>query len=814
MIGNSDDFPLVRRGPSAATHLGVFLVAMATLMYQVLLTRIFSVSMWYHFGFIAISLTMFGMTVGALIVYQKPRWFSSDDIDRRLTESAVVFAVTIVLSFLAHLSIPFITKPSLVFVVGIALTYVILAVPFVASGVCLTLALTRMPESLGSLYAADLVGAGVGCLAVVGLLEVVDGPSAVLLAGGVAAMGGLAFSLRAKRRWLRRGLVVAAVLLSWGGVNARLVAKSSPLALRLVWVKGRIEDRPLWERWNSFSRVAVWPWTDRAFGWGLSDKWPEERRVDQLLLNIDASAATVFTRYTGKPSEIEHLGYDVSNVAHHLRPDSRVLTVGVGGGHDILSAVLFKQPHITGVELNGNILYAVNGVFGDYTGHLDRLPQVKLVNDEARSYIARTSETFDIIQVTLIDTWAATSAGAFVLSENALYTVEAWSHMLDRLSPRGVLTFSRYYFKTQPAEVYRLTTLAAASLRRAGVTDPRSHIMIVRKMRALDNPEEPNGVGTILVSPSPFSDDDITRVETLCDRYGFQVVLTPRQALDTTFAALASASEAESLAAQARSALNIAPPTDDAPFFFHMLRLRDFFRRNLWNVSLLDFNLKAVAVLVVLLVTVLALTTLCIVVPLYLTTDRRRLAGARPLFVYFAGIGFGFMLVEISMMQRLNIFLGHPIYGMTVVLFCLLVSSGLGSAASQRLVRDPHRDPRAAWLLGALLLATGVTLVTSPFVFRVFEPYSTPIRILVAALVLCPPGLTMGTAFPIGMRLATARADALAPWLWAINGATSVCASVIAIVISLSFGISAAFASGIACYVVACFAFIVARRQA
>jgi hypothetical protein len=792
---------------------GVFLAAMATLMYQVLLTRIFSVSMWYHFGFIAISVTMFGMTVGALLVYLAPRAFPDQALDSRLTQSSLVFAVSVVFSLLAHLSIPFMTRPSAVHMFGIGLTYLALAVPFTASGICLTLALTRVPARVGAIYAADLVGAGLGCIAVVGLLEIVDGPSAVILVGAIAALGSLCFALRSGRALVLTGAAVAVLFAAWGALNARLVERQHPLGVRLVWVKGRLETPPIWERWNSFSRLAVWPWTDQPFGWGLSDRWPPDRRVEQLLLNIDASAATVLTRYSGERSQIEHLAYDISNTAHHLRPGSHVLVVGVGGGHDILSALLFEQPRITGVELNGEILDGVNRRFGDYTGQLDRQPGVTLVNDEARSFIARSREQYDIVQVTLIDTWAATASGAFVLSENALYTVEAWARMLDRLSPRGILTFSRFYFKTQPAEVYRLASLAAAALARRGVDAPRGHIVIVRKMRDLDNPDEPNGVGTILVSPQPFTAGDLARVETLCAELGFERVLTPDFALDATFAALASDDPAEARRAQQAAALDITPPTDDRPFFFHMLRLRDFLRRDLWNASMLDFNLKAIFVLAVLLATVLVLTSLCIVVPLWLTRRRVRLEGQAPLFVYFIGIGFGFMLIEIAMMQRLNIFLGHPIYGMTVVLFCLLLASGAGSALSQRFVSDVRQGAAAPAVLGALVGVVTIAMLGSAPLFALFEPAATPFRIAVAALLLVPLGLVMGTAFPLGLRLAADRAEALAPWLWGLNGASSVCASVVVVAISLTAGITMAFAAGAACYVAAGLAFVRARAS-
>lgn len=797
------------------TLVGVFLVAMATLMYQVLLTRIFSVSMWYHFGFIAISVTMFGMTVGAILVYLAPSLFPDSKLHARLGQTAFVFAVTIVFSFLSHLSIPFITKPSFVHLFAIVLTYILLAIPFTASGVCLSLALTRIPSRVGAIYAADLVGAGLGCLATVWLLSVLDGPSAVVLLGALAAVGAVCLGWNACRHATWGGVVLALLCAVASLANAVAVRNGSEAALRLAWVKGRLETPALWERWNAYSRVSVWPWTDQAFGWGLSDRWPQERRVEQLLLNIDASAATVLTRYSGDPRQIEHLEYDVANTAHHLRPNASVLTIGVGGGHDIASALYFKQPRITGVEINAQIIEAVNGHFGDYTGHLDRQPGVTIVNDEARSFVARSTEAYDIIQVTLIDTWAATASGAFVLSENALYTVESWTRMLSRLTPTGVLTFSRYYFRTQPAEVYRLVSLASAALRTHGVTSPRGHIAIVRKMRATqENPDEPHGVGTILVSPTPFSEADLRTLDGVCERFGFEVVLSPRAALDETFAALASDSADEARAAMDAAALNITPPTDDSPFFFHMLRLRDFMRRDLWNVSLLDFNLKAVFVLAVLLGTVIVLTGACILVPLWLTADRSALAGALPLFLYFMGIGFGYMLVEISMMQRLNIFLGHPIYGMTVALFTLLVSSGIGSALSEKLVPSIDRGRMPERIMTTLVALTAVYLVVSGALFHAGEPASTPVRIALAVGLLAPLGLLMGMAFPLGLRVAATRHPGLTPWLWGINGATSVCASVLVVAVSLTFGISTAFGAGVVCYLAATLALAKARATA
>src|SRR6185295_11229342 len=180
----------------------------------------------------------------------------------------------------------------------------------------------------------------------------------------------------------------------------------------------------------------------------------------------------------GDPEAVSHLKYDVTNVAHYLRPNSRVVVVGTGGGRDVLSALLFNQRQVTGVEINESIIDLVNRRFGDFTGHLDRDPRVQFVNDEARSYIARSPDRYDLIQISLIDTWAATAAGAFVLSENSLYTLEAWQTFLNHLEPNGVLTFSRWYFPL-PGQVYRLTSIATAALMDLGIKQPRDHIIVV-----------------------------------------------------------------------------------------------------------------------------------------------------------------------------------------------------------------------------------------------------------------------------------------------------------------------------------------------
>ena len=789
------------------TYAGLFFVALATLMLEILLTRIFSVTMQYHFAFAAVSLAMFGMTLGALIVYLRPAWFPAEHRFRQLAIHALLFAVSLVASFLTQASIPFRIHPSIVAIYALVFTYVVVAVPFVFSGIAVTLALTRFPTQVGRLYAADLAGAALGCILIICTLEVTDGPTAVIVVGALAALGAFLFALDAGTGWLPRLSGASMLLLALAAAGHTLLVWREFPVLRLLYVKGEFEVRPLYERWNSYSRVRVTGNPDaleRPFAWGLSATYPDAQRVQQLKMDIDVTAGTVLTRYTGQPAEAEHLRMDVTNIGYYIRPSGDVLVVGTGGGRDILSALLFGARSVTGVELNPNIIHTANQRFGAFTGHLDRDPRVTFINDEARSYITRQTRSYDVIQISLIDTWAATASGAFVLSENSLYTLEAWDLFLTRLSPTGILSISRWYFRDRPAELYRALALAIAALQRHGVREPRKHVMIVRNMQISGKPNVPNGVGTLLVSLSPFSEDDLRRVEETARTLKFDVSLSPEHSIDDTFARLAAARDLK--AVTDAFPLNIAPPTDDSPFFFQMLRLADVQAWGRFDVGKQTHNMKAVVVLGSLLGTVTVLTAGCILLPLWFTRRQVALAAHWPLIVFFAAIGLGFMLIETSQMQRLIVFLGHPTYGLSVVLFALLLSSGIGSYFTQN-ISDVRVRRAGIRRLAALILVLIVFGVSTPALTQAVSGATTPLRILTAICLLFPAGLLMGMAFPLGLRLAAGHAAALTPWLWGVNGATSVLAAVLAVAIALTWSISTAFWAGVAAYGVALLAF-------
>jgi hypothetical protein len=794
--------------PGKRLYIGLFVLTLSTLMYEVLLTRIFSVTMWYHFAFMAISIAIFGMSGGALLVYLLPGKFKQENGKKQLAISSFLFSLSILLGFYLMLNIPSARQGSVLTLKPLVLTYVTASIPFFFSGICICLTLTKFPREVSKLYAADMLGSAAGCILLIQLLKYIDAPTAVIAVALLACMGSFLFASEAGIFSIKLAALFGSLAcMTFTAWHSYLLIEGTPI-LRLQWVKGKREPASyLYERWNSFSRVTVSgnPYTQREpFGWGLSATSPPDLRARELKMEIDGTAGTILTGFDGDIKEVEYLRYDVTNLVHYIKPHSNVLVIGVGGGRDILSALAFNQNSVTGVEMNDDIVHAVNGTFGDFTGHLDQNPKVHFVADEARSWIARQPKNFDIIQLSLIDTWAATSAGAFVLAENSLYTVEAWDSFLDHLTTDGVMTVSRWYHRLLPAEMYRLTSLATASLREAGVKDPSKHIVIVRRM-IRGTVGSPDGIGTLLLSKRPFTEQDLAGLRDVVDKLGFEFVYDPDSDNNSVFRRIISAKNVTRMASA--FPLDITPPTDNSPFFFNMLRIRDAFNTHLWQQGNMKFNMEAVFVLAKLLITVIVLTLLFLILPLVFKRKRIRLTRSLPFLVYFGGIGLGFMLIEISQMQRLIIFLGHPTYGLSVVLFSLLLSSGIGSYLSSRVHTSEIK------CLTLLMLAMGIYGLGASYVIDALESSSTPARIITAMLTLFPVGIFMGMAFPMGMKMASNKCKDMTPWFWAINGTTSVTASVLTIAISINWSISVAYWTGFVCYGFSFLAILWLRRM-
>lgn len=793
--------------PSNSTYLGLFLAALASVALELILTRIFSVTSWYHFAFVAVSIAMFGITAGAVAVEFLAGRHGPEGDARLLRNVALWFGPGAAVAVFAAVCIPFKSPETAQATLVLALTYLLEAVPFFFCGALTSLVLRAHPTHAGSLYAVDLVGAALGCALVVPLLELLDGPTAALAMGVVAGLSSLVLASGDDRA---RGRAVVATV----ALGVLLLANTRFSMARIYWDKmwGGRAPVPTWERWNAFSRIRVQAMgpSEPAF-WGAAPAMPKQPRVDQMYMDIDGGAATWMTRWTGNPKDIEFLKWDVTAAGHYLVQDATVLSLGVGGGRDLLTAIAFGQKAATGVEINEAILEADVDAFASYTGPLDRLPGVTLVNDEARSWTARTDERFDLIVMSLTDTAAASSAGAYVLTENSLYTKEAITLFHDHLTDRGVLSITRWHASGFPAEMWRLVALGAATLKDLGVADPRLHLLSVHRERPPDSVPEgfvAVGCGTMLLSRSPLGSEAVRAWVARMEEMGFVVDLAPGYARDPLFEQIAKTGSAAEL--ERKHGIDLSPPTDDRPFYFYMQRMSDLLSPLATRQDTAES--RANRVLGALLVVTLALAALFIVVPLWRLS--RRGTGSFPRrgtwALFFVSIGVAFMLVEISQMQRLILFLGHPIYGLSVVLFGLLVSSGVGSFASGALAR--RERPALAIAFVPLLVLLAVFGVAAPRVLAEYAGASTLARVWISLECLLPIGFFMGFPFPLAMGLAGRRDGAPLAWFYGVNGAASVCASVISMVLSLTFGISAAFWTGVAIYVAAWGLLSAARR--
>jgi SAM-dependent methyltransferase len=769
-------------------------LAAAALSYQILITRFFSVMLYYHFAFAAISISMLGLTRGAMKVYSEPVRYAPERVAPEFAHHASLFAISGVGAMIAFLCLPLLV-PQAAVVLALAVAASAFVAPFTEGGVCITLLLTRLPFVGGWLYAADLSGAALGCVGVIFLLLVVDPVSATLWVGALAAGAGWIVARGGEdRRSLRLAAAVALTLTAAAVLHTALAASGSP-HLGVFWAKGDRQTGTIFERWNTYSRVRV-----RALGESEPRGWGYARRpqtkIDQDYLDIDADASTVITRRDGDLSKLSYLQDDVINAAYLVQTPADVAVVGVGGGRDILSALFFGAKRISGIEINPAIFEVLTDKFADFSGHLDRQPGVSLINAEARSYINHSSDRYDLIQISLIDTWAATAAGGLTLTENRLYTVEAWEDFYRALKPGGILSVSRWYDQTSyRGEFYRLLAIAASALQRSGVaaTDLSRHVIALNVGKIV----------TVITRPDAFTDAQWAGARQRLEAQGFTILLGPDIAFDDVASTLLSGkADAAFFAATSE---DIAPSTDDKPFFFFTSRLGDFVARSTVSMN----NNAAVFMTGLLVIAAFCACVYYIFVPYLRLAKQMPLSILTPPVAYFSAIGMGFMLIEISQMQRLMVFLGHPVYGLGVVLSTILLFSGLGSATVGSRTPSPTSLVGRVGLLMSLLAIVGLL---TPEVTAWARSATTDMRIFVSVLLLAPPAFCMGMMFPLGLSVWRQRPELL-PFFWSANGITSMFASACGMALSIELGIAKTFAIGVCCYAL-CALMIVGSRLA
>jgi hypothetical protein len=805
--------------PDARTLVAVALVSGSLLMTELALTRIFSVTMYYHFAFLAISIALFGLSASGVYVFVARGWLGRRETAPLLAGHAIAFAAATVVAVVALVRIRVGLNYSPANLRLMLLIYTLAALPFFTGGAVIALAISRHARQVNQVYAADLIGAALACLALIPLLNAIGAPGAILAAAAAAAVAAMLFSARA------RGRVIAAAAIAILPLGLQMATGLFDIRI----TKGHATDRVLFSRWNSFSRVAVY---ERGHGdWSLSPTY-RGPLPDTRFMDIDSAASTPIVRFTGDFGGVESLRYELTALAYRLRKATApavpaspadvatddgvtrsgessavsssaggftALVIGPGGGRDLLSALTFGARHVDGVEINPIIANDVmRGAFREFSGAIYEHPRVTIAVDDGRSFVRRSDAKYDVIQASLVDTWAATAAGAYTLSENSLYTVEAFTDYLDHLADDGVLTITRWVF-----DGLRLVSLAQEACARRGC-DAAAQLAIVQQGR----------VATFLFKRTPFSDGEVRALKEIAGELAFEVLYAPDHAATPEGMALRAASAirhpsppgsadyARLVLARDRHAfydtypLDIRPTTDNRPFFFHTTRLRDQFDVAFGRHMLFGNGLSA---LMTLMAISGGLVVLFVLGPLALTGRSLLVTGWPRWLMYFSCLGAGFMLIEVSVLQQFVLLLGHPVYSLTVTLFSLLLGTGIGSYVSRSVDDDRLAGTLRLALAGIVALAV-VAVPLLPLLIDAVIHTPRALRIALAVALLVPAGALMGVPLPAGVRLLSTRHGELVPWAWGMNGALSVVGATLAVFIAMNWGFGMTLVTGAAVY--------------
>ena len=768
--------------------IAIALTSFSALLLELALTRLFSVVLFYHFAFLAISVALLGLGAGGVFAHLWRNWLTRFETRQLAAVLSTINAGVMFLALLVVLHVPVSLELSRWNFLRLTAIYLSSAVPFFFTGLIFSVVFARETHHVTRLYGADLLGGALACLAVVPILNWIGGPNAILFAAFTSGMAAMVWkrSHRSFRRFDLQSVVPAlALLLIAFNYSGRLID--------VIYAKGILRDRSWVEfaRWNAISRVEV------------------DRQGDAKAIVIDADASTYIMnadprQWHGTDWE-KNLMSAPPALANVLRPHGDYAIIGPGGGVDVLRALANGSSNVTGIEINPIIANTVmRGRYADYSYHLYERPEVHLHVTDGRSFVRNSQAQYDVIQMTLVDTWASTAAGAFALSENSLYTADAFREYFQHLKPDGMIAITRWEFR-QPREALRVVSVAMEALHQLGVANPARHFMVVSE-GALNADGIPV---VVLAKKSPFSGDEEAAVIRHLEEYDdLQPLYLPSAPGANPFSALIARNDPWAFASS--YPYNVSPVTDNAPFFFFTLKTGQILNEESlqqgidWKV-----NLGVVVLGTVLLISLVAVLAFLILPMVFAgrgpgaTSPRTWIS-----LLYFVAVGLGFILVEIAFIQRFVLFLGHPTYALTVVIFLLLLSSGGGSLISRRCLPQPAR----VWI--PLLLLVGaicIYVLALPGLLNSLVGIPFTLKLVVSALILIPLGLAMGMPFPTGLR---ALASSPAPefptssgnaveWAWAMNAASSVLGSVLAMVIAIHWGLNVTLACGAAAYLAA-----------
>jgi hypothetical protein len=762
-------------------YLGLGFTTLGTLILELSLTRIYSVVFYYHFAFLAISIALFGLGAGGVYSYIVAKWpqtlFAKLGVIALATSGCVVASLAFLLSQHGELSWW-----------SLAVVYFASALPFFLAGIIVSLVISEAIERVDRAYFFDLAGAAAGCLLLIPFLDYFGGPNTVISSAVFYAIAAaIWFNLAGGPK--RRATAVLVSLL----LVALMVVNGKNHLLDIRYAKGMPLPREKFVAWNSFSRIAV-------------------DETNSIIIDADASTNIARLPADITPKHKFDLTHNGPGSAYVMRPAAKTLIIGPGGGWDVARALGSGSKDVTAVEINPIIVNKImRGEFARESNWLYSRPDVRVFVEDGRSFVRHSTEKYQVIQATLVDTWASTAAGAFALSENNLYTSDAFYDYLTHLTDDGLLCFTRWGFEP-PRESLRLLSLAMDALNRVGEHDAASHIIIVR--------EDASSIGargsqdTVLISRKAFPAEDLRRFTTeLSAPPAVKTIYLPGNRPDTPFAQLLLSPEPKSFVAN--YPFDVSPVDDDRPFFFYTVQTRD-----LWNymfhanVENIDYKInRAVPLLFALIAISIAATLLILILPrVLLRSELPKQKGIIAFLWYFLCLGAGYILIQVALIQKFVLLLGHPTYALTVIVFSMLVASGTGSFFSRRFIAGDDHRLMAALAAIAVLIAV-LAFVASPLSATAagWNVYS---KMAITALSIAPAAFLMGMPFPSGLRRLEERHPPSVRWAWSINAAASVLGSGGAIVLAIYLGLRATMLIGGGLYLVALLVIATTRKSA
>jgi hypothetical protein len=766
----------------------------AALLIEVSYTRVVSFKFFYFYAYLVLGLAMLGLGSGAVWTALASAW-PGRTLESLVARACLAGSLLVGAGYVVVARVPFDTaqlwsglaEPAKLGAICLALY-----AGFLAIGVAIAVILARRPSPIHRLYGADLLGAGLGAAAVVPLVASIGPPACIFLAAAGLAATGLGAARGAGPRALRRPLAAAAALLALPVAAPRWLPDPVPDRLGKHLEPRSVID---FSRWSPVFRIDV-------------SRLPDVDDRFRAVLHDGLWGSSLF-RFDGDTASLSRFDTDPRSFPFAVlgAPPREVALIGSAGGHEILAALHFGAQRVVAVELNPVTVSLLTEVYAEYTGNLHRDPRVELVNAEGRAYLAAAGgRRFDLVYFMAPDSYTAmnaASAGAYVLSESYLYTVEAIEASLARLTKRGILCaqFGEWSYEEKPLRSARYVGTAREAFRRLGIRDFAEHVLVVTTPGFLQ-------LTTVLLKPTPFTPDEVQRFLEQTRRVPDSVVRHAggRAFDDGALNDVILLADAPLRRFYADYPWSIGPVRDDAPFFWHFARFRGVLAGFLQPFAVGDVeDALGERLLLVLLGVAVLFSTLFLLLPFARAGPAwREIPHKGRAALYFGALGLGFLCYEIPLIQGLTLLLGYPTHALTVTLATLLVSAGLGSLAGGR-----ERAGSRGGALPAFVALVGITLLyrvgLDPLVERLLAaPFA--LRAAAAVVAVAPLGLILGRFLPLGLAAfaaGTPREHEAVAWGWAVNGFASVVASVAVTLLAMSFGFDAVMALGLAAYAVA-----------